>query len=781
MNRSRNAWLPWLATAAIAAYLIVFYATPLGSVSQILGQPFARFQVLVYALIPDEIFRSWLGNEGKWGLGDRFIPLGASAVIILTSWGCGTGILRFLGLAGRCRRLERSVIALAVGLNFFSTGILILGLLGFSSSAPPVAGLLLAMWMLFLAGELRVHKRSHRGQGDTETGREISAPGLLRSLLELTRLCNSSSGSERAARKEKTGAANEPDCHPAAYARALSKGCATSALAFNSGWLIWPGVVACLILLQGVLPPTDFDVREYHLQAPKEFYLAGAVRFLPHNVYANMPLGVAMHALGAMAMLGNVRDGALAGKTVTAFFGLILMAAVYSAARNGQTRSHAVAACVTVGSTPWLINVSTAGLNDIALAAYVFLAFHAFTRAWPSRTRSVNPQGTQVAKKVSWTASCRPDVGWVSVAGYLAGAAAACKYTGLVYSVMPLAVLLAWRCRRRLDKQAATLMLAFALAVALGGGAWYAKNAVLCGNPTYPLLYHWFGGGAWNEQKSDRWNRVHAPPDFSPTSLAQDAIRLTVTNDWLGPLVWPFALLGGLAVGRLDGRRKGLWLMTVWLAAVWWLMTHRIDRFWLPLLPFLAVTAADGLHAFTACRIWRWFTYAAAASAIAMTLLLGSAGICSYNRMLAPLSELWDDPNRIGEVHVMLNRMWQEVFSGKLLTVGDAAVFDFTMPVVYATCFDDQPWEKLTMGRSPREIHEALLREGIGCVFVNWAEIARYRSPGNYGFTAQVEPKQFHDLVRAGVLQPVLMPDRSPGQAYLVKPLIDPESGSEGS
>lgn len=763
----------------MAAYLITFYAFPLGSVSQILGQPFARFQVFVYALIPDEIFRSWLGNEGKWGLGDRLVPLGVAAVIILTSWGCGVGILRFLGVAASCRRVERSVMALAVGLNLFSTGVLILGVLRLGSSTPPVAGLLLAMWMLFLASEVRIRKRSHPGQGDAESGREVYLPGLLRRLLDSTRLRNSDSGSQRAAREEKTSAANDPARHQAAHVGALSKCSTTPALCFSSAWLIWPGVVGCLILLQGVLPPTDFDVREYHLQAPKEFYLTGAVRFLPHNVYANMPLGVEMHALGAMALVGDVRAGALAGKTVTAFFGLILMAAVYAVTRNGGARSHAVAACVTVGSTPWLINVSAAGLNDIALAVYVFLAFHAFTRAWPSDTQREDPQGTQEPQKEALRTSCRPDVGWISIAGYLAGAAAACKYTGLVYSVIPLAVFLAWRCRRKLDKRAATLMLAFALAVGVGGGAWYAKNAVLCGNPTYPLLYRWFDGQTWNEQKSDRWNRVHAPPDYSLTSLAQDAICLTVTNDWLGPLVWPFALLGGFMGGRLAGRRKSLWLMTAWLAAVWWLMTHRIDRFWLPLLPFLAVAAADGLHAFPGSRIWRWFTYATSASALAMTLLLGSAGICSYNRMLAPLSELWDDPNRIGEVHLMLNRMWQEVFSGKLLTVGDAAVFDFTMPVVYATCFDDQPWEELTMGRSPREIHEALLREGIGCVFVNWAEIARYRSPGNYGFTAHVEPQQFHDLVRAGVLQPVLMPVRSPGQAYLVKPPIETGPSSE--
>jgi len=760
--------------------MIIFYATPLNGASQILGEPFARFQVFLYALIPDEIFHSWLGNEGKWEFWDRLIPLGIAAVIIVTSLVCGSAILRILNVTCRTGRVERSVTALAVGMNLFSTGVLILGLIGLAASAASVFGLLFAMGVFFLTIQIHHRKRMHRWQKVGEHRREDHVTDLLLRLLELVRRPTATRVAERSAPAEKANAANRSAGHAIPHPKAQSHGHATPVVSFGSAWLIWPGVVGGLILLQGVLPPTDFDVREYHLQAPKEFYLIGRVGFVPHNVYANMPLGVEMHALGAMALAGNVRTGALAGKTVTAFFGLMLMAAVYAVTRNQATRSHAVAACVTVASTPWVINVSAAGLNDIAFAVYVFLAFHAFTRAWDLGTLPENPLGAKESEKETLTALRRPDIGWVSIAGYLAGSAAACKYTGLVYSVMPLAVLLAWKSRQSLDKRAATLMLVFALAVGLGGGAWYAKNAALCGNPTYPLLYHWFGGDTWNEPKNDRWTRVHSPPDYSLTTLAQDTGRLTVTSDWLGPLVWPFALVGWIGFSRLNGRRKTLRPLTVWILAVWWLMTHRIDRFWLPLLPFLAVAAADGLHAFPGSRVWRWFTYAAAASALVMTLLLGGAGICSYNRVLAPLSELWDDPNRIGETHLMLNRMWPEVFSGKLLTVGDAAVFDFVMPVVYATCFDDQPWELLTRGKSPREIHEALRREGIGCVFVNWAEIARYRSPGNYGFSDYVEPKQFHDLVRADVLQPVLMPDRSPGQAYLVKPPIESGPTSDG-
>jgi hypothetical protein len=71
-------------------------------------------------------------------------------------------------------------------------------------------------------------------------------------------------------------------------------------------WLAVPFVLA--ILLAGMLPPLDFDVREYHLQSPKEFFQQGQITFLPHNVYANMALGTEMLSLLAMVVGGQDRD-----------------------------------------------------------------------------------------------------------------------------------------------------------------------------------------------------------------------------------------------------------------------------------------------------------------------------------------------------------------------------------------------------------------------------------------------------------------------------------------
>ena len=46
----------------------------------------------------------------------------------------------------------------------------------------------------------------------------------------------------------------------------------------------------------------------------------------------------------------------------------------------------------------------------------------------------------------------------------------------------------------------------------------------------------------------------------------------------------------------------------------------------------------------------------------------------------------------------------------------------------------------------------ALRSYGITHIYIDWAEIARYRSPGNYGYSPAIVPQTFRELVRSGVL-----------------------------
>jgi hypothetical protein len=146
-----------------------------------------------------------------------------------------------------------------------------------------------------------------------------------------------------------------------------------------------------------------------------------------------------------------------------------------------------------------------------------------------------------------------------------------------------------------------------------------------------------------------------------------------------------------------------------------------------------------------------------------------TSGLIGDNRYLADLDVLARDPEHINAWHDYLNQRKSDV-TGVLL-VGDAQPFDLEVPAAYNTVFDDSVFEQLARGRTPAEVHRALAERRLSHILVDWAEVARYRSPGNYGFTRFVEPGIFQRLVTAGVLAEVPRMKDNPSQLYRVTPL----------
>ena len=124
------------------------------------------------------------------------------------------------------------------------------------------------------------------------------------------------------------------------------------------------------MLLGSMLPSIDFDVLEYHLQGPKEYYQAGRIAFLPHNVYTNMPFNVEMLHLLAMEVMGDWWWGGLAGQLLVALFApaaAILIAA--TAVRGGSARAGWIAALVYL-STPWIYRLAAIAYVEGPLCFY---------------------------------------------------------------------------------------------------------------------------------------------------------------------------------------------------------------------------------------------------------------------------------------------------------------------------------------------------------------------------------------------------------------------------
>jgi hypothetical protein len=214
-------------------------------------------------------------------------------------------------------------------------------------------------------------------------------------------------------------------------------------------------------------------------------------------------------------------------------------------------------------------------------------------------------------------------------------------------------------------------------------------------------------------------------------------------------------------------------LFAAWLFLTWWGLTHRLDRFWVPMLSILAVLSGIGAD----LMIGAGRSLASRALA-AMALVVIAAGVVfnlgfdlspyvGFNQFLMDQTVA----RRVAEPQSIeiLNEL---PANSKALLVGEAQVFDCRRDVLYHTVFNrclfeewfaappDANGERLL--RAPDEIREELARHGVTRVFVNWLEVLRYRT--TYGYSAFVTPEHVQQLVDDGILARIALPDGRVGQ-----------------
>ena len=483
------------------------------------------------------------------------------------------------------------------------------------------------------------------------------------------------------------------------------------------GWVILAvAPFLTLMTLGSTIPTTEFDAREYHLEGPKEWFLAGRVERLPHNVYTQMPAGTEMLTLLCMSLCGDWRVGALAGQaTLAGFVPLAGLAAACVARRLFGTGCVGLAAAAFLTS-PWAVRLTIHPYAEGALCAYGTLALLAVTIAVRRRRlRSVRP---------------------ALLAGLLAGAAFACKYPALLMIAAPAGVVLALGGpARRWCK-----LTAFACGFAAFAAPWLLKNLIETGNPVFPLLWNVFGGTGWDAATDARWAAAHAPPGWSPTRWPHWFGQPLGLDLFHTPLLVAFAPLAGCVAPR---RARLLATALGMLLVVWYVATHRIDRFWVPLLPVGCVLAGAGLRWATTRteRPVRVAAWTAAGAGVLFNFALCVGGVANE----VPFSA---DPEAAaawvaGHSSPFVAALNEQFGPGDVVVlVGEAQVFDARFTPIYATAWNPAPLAD----------PDAPLPDGIAAVAVNWSEITRYRA--TYGFDSRVRQGFLDARVRRGELRP---------------------------
>jgi 4-amino-4-deoxy-L-arabinose transferase-like glycosyltransferase len=534
----------------------------------------------------------------------------------------------------------------------------------------------------------------------------------------------------------------------------------------QSSWFPWIVIsivtpfVFCM-LLGAMSPQTDFDVIEYHLGGPKEWFLQGRITRLPHNVYTSFPFLTEMLVLSGMVLYGDWNWGALAGQAAIAGFAPLVAIGLYATARRWFSDRAGWFAALIWLTTPWVYRISIIAYAEGGLACYLFAAFAIALRiVWPQEHPSQTTAGDQPRP------TDRP-AALYGVCGFLAGSAMACKYTGLISVIIPVGLLLAGVTARQALQTTNLRRLcltgpAFALGVLVAIGPWLLKNTVETGNPVFPLAYSIFGGNGRDAAMNEQWKRGHSSHYASLSDWIWDwPVKLTdvvANNDWHSVLMFAFAPIALLAAWR---RKVWLiWAFIGWQFLTWFLFTHHIDRFYVPMFPVVALLAGCG-----ACWLWtqlpgRWCggLLIAASLAFNIWIMQNIGGFNAGRTDLRAAENLVVSPSQRWLNDEFANGRLPANF--KVLCVGEAALFHAKFPYVYNTVFDRSLFEQCFADKSPAESREWLRQRGITHVLVNWSEILRYREPGSYGYTDFAHPDTFAKLQTAGLLGPALpLPD----------------------
>ncbi len=511
-------------------------------------------------------------------------------------------------------------------------------------------------------------------------------------------------------------------------------------------------------------PPLDYDVLEYHLQLPREYFDLGRIRFLPHNAFSGFPQGMEMLSTLAFVLAGNPHGSPLAlshgvwiAKLLNfAFLPILLLAIALIVRRLAGERSPGALtaglvaaglalACMRTLSLPMVLYV------ELGLGAYALGALLALAGAWEEYEAGR----------------------WVVLAGLLAGAAASCKYTGLLFVGAPVVLLLLvvpqtyGRWHRRLAH--AVLAGVFCWAVL---APWLVRNAVETGNPFYPIWNQAFEVPAWTALQEERFQQAHRPAyqgrgagTYSLAALGQEAYRLaiggkrtllgrTVTGRELGALLLVF--VPGLLCLTGAGKRRGARALALWYAGaflLWFFLTHRLERFFYQAALLSSVLSGLGLAGLLECagdgRIRRWLVHAAVAAvlvavACSAALVVGGEYFQPVERqrpndrasrplLSVLLGAAPVEPMLAGRYGPWLLReaMARDpvLQAGRVLLVGAADPFWLPGNVSYAVVFSDHPLFTLLRGDlTPEEIARHLRQQGITHLYVSWPELARLSS-----------------------------------------------------
>jgi hypothetical protein len=320
--------------------------------------------------------------------------------------------------------------------------------------------------------------------------------------------------------------------------------------------------LVCALVPPGILwgdEPNGYDVVGYHLQVPREWYEAGRIVPLTHNVFSFFPFNVEMHYLLAMLLRGGPWQGMYLAQLMHVGFIVMTVLAVYGVLEELDS-PHPTIAAVAAASVPWMTLLGAVAYNEGGLLLFGALAVGLMIVA----AKSASP------------------VRIATIAGALAGFACGTKLTAVPMVLFPVALLSPFCLRRSegLKRHAFVAAAVFLITGVVTFSPWVIRNLAWTGNPFFPHATDSFGRAHFSETQVERWERAHSPREDQREVRARFvAFYKQVLSDWrFGFLLLPIAV----AAIIVEFRRREMWFpagLLVVLAVLWLLVTHLQGRF----------------------------------------------------------------------------------------------------------------------------------------------------------------------------------------------------------
>jgi hypothetical protein len=385
---------------------------------------------------------------------------------------------------------------------------------------------------------------------------------------------------------------------------------------------MWPAV-----LWRDSGDPHPYDVTSYHLQVPREWYDAGRIVPLRHNMFSYFPMNVEVQYLLLMHAGGG---GLLAPwramyecQFVSVACTLLMLLAVAGAVgeRGGGSASEGPRfgppiAAAGASAVPWVMMLGGVAYVEAALLLYTALAVAWAMRAVNAEVEPRSREGAKEGAKGEARGRNSPGgpvgvgvVGYFGrplvreppallrrpliVAGVMAGLACGVKITAvpMLAVAVPLAVVAAAAGRAVRWRRLVVGLAAFGLAAALVVSPWLVRTATWAGgNPVWPVGMSVLGRGHFSAGQVERFTVAHSPvAKQRPADARFGVLWRDVLAHWqYGYVLLPAAALAAAMRWR-DRQTRVLVVTAMVVLVVWFGFTHLLARFLVMAVPLAAV------------------------------------------------------------------------------------------------------------------------------------------------------------------------------------------------